>query len=176
MLKYGTLINKESLLIPQYKWAVMGFLDSVTGIMQSLAVNYVSNGSLVTLLTQSAIPSSMIISYIFLKTRYKATQYLGAVIVAIGIVIVLLPEFTGKSNNANAHNSIAWSLVLIASCIPMCLSRCARLSVVGLLVLDCVCVCVSLLCHSQEGLLRCDEFQRRDGGRCTRRSHTVRPG
>ena len=47
MLKWGTLISAESTRIPQYKWAVMGFLDSVAGIMQSLAVNYIANGSLV---------------------------------------------------------------------------------------------------------------------------------
>ena len=42
--------------------------------MQSLAVNYVNNGSLVTLLMQFAIPSSMIISFVFLRTRYKLSQ------------------------------------------------------------------------------------------------------
>lgn len=40
----------------QYKFAVMGALDSVAGIMQVLAVNYISNGSLVTLLMQAAVP------------------------------------------------------------------------------------------------------------------------
>ena len=47
MLKWGTLISYESTQIPQYKWAIMGFLDSIAGIMQSLAVNYIANGSLV---------------------------------------------------------------------------------------------------------------------------------
>jgi hypothetical protein len=50
------------------------FVPLFAGIMQSLAVNYVNNGSLVTLLMQFAIPSSMIISFVFLRTRYKLSQ------------------------------------------------------------------------------------------------------
>ena len=50
------------------------FVPPFAGIMQSLAVNYVNNGSLVTLLMQFAIPSSMIISFVFLRTRYKLSQ------------------------------------------------------------------------------------------------------
>jgi drug/metabolite transporter (DMT)-like permease len=122
MLKYGNQITREALSVPQYKWAVMGFLDSVAGIMQSLSVNYVSNGSLVTLLMQFAIPSSMIISYIFLKTRYKPTQYLGALIVLVGLVIVLLPTFMHPGSNKSAKNPVAWAIVLMLSCVPMCLS------------------------------------------------------
>lgn len=52
MQKCGTLITKEATEVPKYKFAVMGFLDSLAGIMQSLAVNYIANGSLVILLTQ----------------------------------------------------------------------------------------------------------------------------
>jgi uncharacterized membrane protein len=123
MMRYGKLITPEAVAIPQYKWAVMGFLDSVAGIMQSLSVNYIHNGTIVTLLTQFAIPASMIISFIYLKTRYKTPQYIGAVIVAIGIVIVLLPTFLHPESNKGAKNPIAWSIVLILSCVPMCLSR-----------------------------------------------------
>lgn len=42
--------------IPKKQFAVMGLLDSIAGIMQSLSVNYLVNGSLIILLMQSAIP------------------------------------------------------------------------------------------------------------------------
>ena len=56
MIAWGTLISEESQRIPKYKFAVMGLLDSIAGIMQTLATNYIENGSLVILLTQAAIP------------------------------------------------------------------------------------------------------------------------
>jgi hypothetical protein len=49
-------------------------------------------------------------------------QYVGAVIVAVGIIIVLLPTFRDGTPQG-AKNPIMWSFVLIFSCVPMCLSR-----------------------------------------------------
>jgi len=131
MLKYGKLITREALSVPQYKWAVMGFLDSLAGIMQSLAVNYVSNGALVTLLMQAAVPSSMVIAYIFLKERYKPTQYFGAIVVTIGLVVVLLPTFLHPGSNKSAKDPAVWAFVLMLSCVPMCLSSVYKQKALG---------------------------------------------
>ena len=49
-------------------------------------------------------------------------QYIGAVVVAVGLVIVLLPTFE-HSSNQKSRNPILWSFVLMFSCVPMCLSR-----------------------------------------------------
>ena len=77
----------------------------------------------VTLLMQFAIPASMVISFIFLRTRYKLPQYIGAVVVATGIAVVLLPTFQHPSDNSKARDPVVWSFVLMLSCVPMCLSR-----------------------------------------------------
>jgi hypothetical protein len=89
----------QALEVPKYKWAIMGGLDSIAGIMQSLSVNYIKNGSLVVLLMQSAIPVcrpddgqrrphrrsqiSLVVSKVIMKKRYTWYQYLGATIVAV---------------------------------------------------------------------------------------------
>ncbi len=99
MIRYGTVITPESRSIPKYKWAIMGMLDSIAGIMQTLAQFKIANssggGGLVTLLLQSAIPSSMTITKIFLGTKYVAAQYIGAAIVMSGIVVALIPSLSG---------------------------------------------------------------------------------
>merc|ERR1719146_183363 len=92
VLKWGKAITQEQRDIPRYKFAIMGALDSMAGIMQVFGVNFITSGSLIVLLFQAAIPISMVISKLFLKTKYKAFQYLGALLVLGGIAIVLVPR------------------------------------------------------------------------------------
>lgn len=120
MLKYGTAITPEAEAVPKFKFAVMGLLDSLAGIMQTLATNFLANGSLVILLQQAAIPISMMISYYLMKKRYMNSQYVGAVIVTIGLVVVLLPSFIHPTSSGS--NIPLWAGIMVASCIPMCLS------------------------------------------------------
>ena len=122
MLKYGTSISPEATAVPKYKFAVMGALDSLSGIMQVVAIAILANGSLVTLLLQSAIPFSMVISRVALKTRYTVSQYIGAVIVVLGLVVVLLPSFIDPQSNGSGGNPILWSCILMLSCVPMAVS------------------------------------------------------
>lgn len=122
MIKYRPdVITPESRAVPQRVWLIMGTLDSIAGVMQSFATAYLSaDGALVVLLMQSAIPSSMLITRLFLKTKYKQYQYVGASLVIVGILIVLVPQLvkgvTGVSNLG------VWAAVLVLSCVPMCLS------------------------------------------------------
>jgi hypothetical protein len=105
--------------IPQKAWAIMGFLDSVAGVMQAIAIDKIANGSLVVLLLQSAIPLSMIITKVFLKTVYTADKIVGASIVTGGIILVLGPAL---ADGAGGASTIGFALMLVASCIPMTLS------------------------------------------------------
>ncbi|KAA0151145.1 hypothetical protein FNF27_05619 [Cafeteria roenbergensis] len=118
-------LTDDEKAIPWYKWAIMGGLDSMAGILQSIAVAFVSNGTLVTLLLQSAIPVSMIFTRLFTKKRYKWFNYVGAVAVLIGIAIVLAPKLAqpdSDSTSSGPGGLIVWALVLVASCVPMTLS------------------------------------------------------
>lgn len=136
MIAYGTAISKESQQIPKWNFAVMGLLDSIAGIMQVLAVTYINNGSLVVLLSQSAIPISMMISYKVLGTRYKKSQYIGALIVALGLITVLVPQFIHPSSTGS--NLPLWCAIMILSCIPMCLSSVFKEKALGEVELDAI--------------------------------------
>lgn len=54
--------------------------------MQVFAVTYISSGGLIILLTQSAIPISMVITKVMLKTQYKPWHYVGASVVVVGLI------------------------------------------------------------------------------------------
>lgn len=107
-------IPKDQLEMSKRPFAVMGALDALAGIMQIFAATYLP-GSLIILLSQAAIPMSMVISRYLLSAKYTFFQYLGAVVVAGGIICVLAPTLTGGG-------SPLWSCVMIFSTIPMALS------------------------------------------------------
>lgn len=138
MIKYGSAITWDQRSIPKRKFAVMGALDSVSGIMQVFAATYLG-GSLLILLGQAAIPVSMLISRLLLQTRYSAYQYVGAVVVSTGLLIVLGPSLSGSSGGSSAtdpHAVVLWSVVMIASCVPMCLSSVYKEKALGEAELD----------------------------------------
>jgi len=65
----------------------------------------------------------VLITWIFLKAKYKQYQYVGASVVIIGIVIALIPALMPQSGGSDPAQTIAiWSSVLVLSCVPMCLS------------------------------------------------------
>lgn len=136
MMKWGSQITPEQQAVPKRVFAVMGILDSIAGIMQSLSVNFIANGSLVTLLMQSAIPISLIISRLLLGTKYKLHQYIGAVIVFMGLGVVVVPKLIHP--DGEGHDAGLWSFVLILSCVPMTLSSVYKEKALGDTELDVV--------------------------------------
>lgn len=59
MMKFSNVITQEQRDIPKYKFAIMGALDSVAGVMYSLAVNYMVSAGLIVMVQQAAIPVSI---------------------------------------------------------------------------------------------------------------------
>jgi len=141
MILWGSAITKEQRQIPWYKFAVMGILDGIAGLMQSFAVNYIPSGSLIVLLYQSAIPISMVISKIILKAKYGIHHYVGAVIVICGLIVVLVPSFVDPQKNSQNVSQVTiaiWSTALITSCIPMTLSSVYKEKALGEVEIDVV--------------------------------------
>lgn len=153
-LMYTNYITKEQQDIPKYKFAVMGGYDSLSGIMQVFAINYISNASLIVLVQQSAIPISMAISVYALNSVYTKSQYIGAGVVLLGIVVVLIPTFFGHAastdsgegathsgssgSETGSSTEMFWLLVMIISCIPMCLSSVYKEKALGETEIDVV--------------------------------------
>ena len=77
----------------------MGVLDGAAGLMQGFATNYITKRPMIILLQQAAIPSSMLISKLLLNAKYKLSQYLRAIIVFGGIIVVVMPGFLPKARD-----------------------------------------------------------------------------
>ncbi|KAF4034929.1 Chloroquine-resistance transporter-like protein [Phytophthora infestans] len=137
MIKYGSAITWDQRSIPKRKFAVMGGLDSVAGILQVFAATYLG-GSLIILLGQAAIPISMLISSLLLKAKYSKYQYVGAVVVTLGLLIVLGYGGSSGSTGTDPHLMVLWSVVMIFSCVPMCLSSVYKEKALGEAELDAV--------------------------------------
>lgn len=129
-MSYYGHIPKEQFEVPKKTFAVMGALDALAGIMQIFGATYLP-GPLIILLLQAAIPVSMAISRYLVNAQYNRYQYIGAVIVAGGILIVLAPSLSGGG-------SILWAMVLILSTIPMTLSSVYKEIALGETELDAV--------------------------------------
>jgi hypothetical protein len=78
-------------------FVIMGILDGCAGLLFTFASVYLP-GSLLLLLPQAAIPISMILSYYIKGERYELHQYIGAIVVIVGIITVLEPLVSGRHN------------------------------------------------------------------------------
>lgn len=95
-------ITEEHMNMSKKPFAIMGLLDGMSMILQTFAsINL--PGPLLILLPQAAIPISMALSRKIMGETYAVSQYIGATIVAMGIVTVLLPMFTNNQGGDNNH-------------------------------------------------------------------------
>ena len=74
---------------------IMGLLDCITCLLMTFSAVYLP-GSLLILLPQAAIPISMILSKHIKGESYFKYQYLGSVVVVLGILVVLEPLVTQR--------------------------------------------------------------------------------
>jgi len=96
--RFGLLNNAiphEVTTLPKTPFAIMGLLDCITCMLLTFAAVYLP-GTLLILLPQAAIPISMILSKKIKGETYARYQYLGAVVVVLGILVVLEPLVTQR--------------------------------------------------------------------------------
>jgi hypothetical protein len=105
--------------------------------MQTFATNFINNGGLLILLQQSAIPISMIITKYMLKVKYNYWNYIGAVVVMAGIMIVLGPSFATPDKD-EPKLFFVWVAVMLVSCVPMTLSSVYKEKALGETEIDVV--------------------------------------
>jgi len=88
-------IRPEHFQLPKHPFVVMGALDCLATSMQLFASVYLP-GPLLILLPQASIPFSMMLSKFVLGERYRWSQYVGAVVVLFGVLVVLEPIITSR--------------------------------------------------------------------------------
>lgn len=113
-------ITREMMAFALWKFAVLGLLDSIQGILGFFSDPHVP-GATQQLVLQITIPITMATTVVALKTRYTIGQYIGATVIIVGIVVDVIPAFADPSSGL-APDSIWWLLVFVCSCIPFAFS------------------------------------------------------
>ncbi|XP_042510065.1 solute carrier family 35 member F2-like [Macadamia integrifolia] len=92
-LVYGCVLlyRRQRLLVPWYWYIPLGFIDVQGNYLVIKAFQYSSITS-VTILDCWTIPWVMILTWIFIKTRYSLWQFLGAAVCVAGLGLVLLSD------------------------------------------------------------------------------------
>ncbi|KAN0035946.1 hypothetical protein ACTA71_005240 [Dictyostelium dimigraforme] len=112
-------IPKDTRSFPQWKFAIMGALDAVTGYFVVIG-GIKTSGPLQQLLNQSVIPFTMLLSFIFLKERYSIIQLGGSFIIIGGVVVSLIPSLTGGNSSSNM---LFYNFFYLISMIPYAFSN-----------------------------------------------------
>eukprot|EP00899_Mesostigma_viride_P001727 jgi/Mesvir1/11555/Mv17929-RA.1 len=132
VLKTGD-ITDEHRAFPKWKFAVIGLLDALQGILICVAGKEVP-GMMQNLLLQGLVPTTMLFSLFMLKpedlrwshhfrTFYRWPQYLGAIVVLSGIVISAWPSLVdGNRPSHNRTGPLLFDLLFFSACIPTALS------------------------------------------------------
>lgn len=146
LLLYPRMLFTDSITpamkaLPKRRFIIMGFLDCCGTFLAAMGAVY-TPGSVQTLLNQTLIPTTMIVSACFLRTHFSNVQLAGAALVLMGAAVTVLPAFvTAESDSNDGHGASPsqsrWyaNLVFFASNLPVACSQ-----VVGLLGWDLTCV------------------------------------
>eukprot|EP00128_Syssomonas_multiformis_P016742 Colp12_sorted_trinity150504_noHs@12383 len=112
-------ITPEQRQMPKKIFVFMGFLDSFSGFLGAIGGAY-TDGSLQTILNQSLIPITLLLSVIFLKMKYQKLQYMGAAIMMAGAALACVPSFNGSNQGTTKVYSV---LIFFAGIIPSAFSN-----------------------------------------------------
>lgn len=111
---YTNDITKEMRKFPQWKFACLGLLDSLFNIFSTFPIQHLG-GSMTNILSQTVLPSNMLLSALILKTKYRKNHYLGAVLVIYGVMVKLIPSMTGQDDSGEMGGSFGWMLLLVGA-------------------------------------------------------------
>ncbi|OQR92824.1 Drug/Metabolite Transporter (DMT) Superfamily, partial [Thraustotheca clavata] len=110
-------ITPEMRAFPHYKFMIMGLFDTLYNLLSSFPTPHIG-GNLANALNQLNLPFNMILSFIFLSTRYKKPHLLGAVLVLYGAMVCMIPVFQGQVAANMPDPTAGWILLYIVSLLP----------------------------------------------------------
>lgn len=111
-------------------FCIIGLFNALNGILIIFSNPHVS-GVLQSILAQAVIPFTLILSIVWLRTRYVWYQYIGAITVVGGVAVSLVPTFEPTSNKSSSTSyfetsdsdtdAIIWSALFALGQIPQAL-------------------------------------------------------
>ncbi|CAN1171150.1 Solute carrier family 35 member F1 [Linum perenne] len=113
---YGSVLlrRRGKLLIPWYWYLLLGFLDVHAYFLMNKAYQYSSITS-ITLLICWTIPWVIILTWLFLGTRYSKLQLVGSSLCVVGLVLVLWSDAWSDNGGGGSMPLLGDALVLGAT-------------------------------------------------------------
>ncbi|KDO35588.1 hypothetical protein SPRG_00430 [Saprolegnia parasitica CBS 223.65] len=115
-------ITPEMRKFPHYKYALMGFFDTAYNLLAAFPTPHIG-GNFANVLDQLNLPFNMVLSAIFLNTKYKRCHILGAILVLYGGFVNMIPLFTGGKTLNMPDPSAFWILLYISALLPAAASN-----------------------------------------------------
>ncbi|XP_026426919.1 solute carrier family 35 member F2-like [Papaver somniferum] len=105
------LSRRQKLMVPWYWYLLLGFIDVQANFLVIKAYQYSSITS-VTLLDCWTTPWVMILTWIFIGTRYSLCQFFGAATCVVGLCLVLLSDSSGGGSSGGSAPLLGDALVI----------------------------------------------------------------
>lgn len=112
---YGAVIifRKKALKAKWYFYVVLGLIDVEANFLVVKAYQYTSLTS-VMLLDCWAIPCVIILTWLFLKTKYGWKKFVGVLVCILGVVMVVLSDVHAQDRKGQGSNPLKGDLLVIA--------------------------------------------------------------
>ncbi|RQM14597.1 hypothetical protein DD237_004417 [Peronospora effusa] len=115
-------ITQEMREFPHYKYMLMALFDTLYNLLGAFPTPHIG-GNMANVLNQLNLPFNMLLSYIFLQTRFKRGHILGSILVLYGGMVNLIPAITGQDNANTPDPSAGWISLYIVSLVPAAASN-----------------------------------------------------
>jgi hypothetical protein len=101
------------------RWQIvlLGSLDAASGVLGTVAAARVS-GPVQVVIAQVVIPCNMLLAWVLLGTRYRMTHFLAVLLVLVGVIIALVPDFRKAAAGDNSGNEFEFVLMLLVAIVP----------------------------------------------------------
>eukprot|EP00475_Leptophrys_vorax_P012737 TRINITY_DN1910_c0_g1_i1.p1 TRINITY_DN1910_c0_g1~~TRINITY_DN1910_c0_g1_i1.p1 ORF type:complete len:484 (-),score=115.03 TRINITY_DN1910_c0_g1_i1:76-1527(-) len=115
-------ITAEHRRFPQKALFIMAIFDTLSNVIGTWPLPYIPS-SITNVLSNCVLPMTMLCSVLLLRTGYKWTHYVGAVMVVAGIMVRLIPTFSGGAEKEPLILPAVWIPMYLISLIPSALSN-----------------------------------------------------
>lgn len=109
----GIFLGRQKLMVPWYWYLLMGFIDVQGNYLVNSAYQYTSITS-VTMLDCWTIAWAMILTWIFIGTRYSIWQFLGAAVCLTGLGLVICSD-AGIGGGGGTRPLLGDTLVILGT-------------------------------------------------------------
>jgi len=115
-------LNCISRIGPWKYFLLIGLTDGISTILQLIASPYLP-GPIISLLSQSSILFSMIISTLILLKKFTFWEIWSVILVYFGVTVTLIPEFSGIDESISVYYSLIMGFVALPSAIAVTLKE-----------------------------------------------------